>query len=73
MSPLAANPISVTALDINTSSTTPFTAVRVYVLPGMTSVGNETNMALWTQVATGSGTGAGQDLPTHVTLSNPFV
>ena len=25
----------------------------------MTSVGNETNMALWTQVATGSGTGAG--------------
>ena len=39
----------------------------------MTSVGNETNMALWTQVATGSGTGAGLDLPTHVTLSNPFL
>ena len=47
--------------------------MRVYVLPGMSSVGNETNMALWTQVATGSGTGAGQDLPTHVTLSNSFV
>ena len=43
------------------------------MLPGMTSVGNETNMALWTQVATGSGTGAGVDVPTHVTLSNPFV
>jgi len=38
----------------------------------MTSQGNETNMALWTQVATGSGTGAGVDLPTHVTLSNPI-
>ena len=30
-------------------------------------------MALWTQVATGSGTGAGLDMPTHVTLSNSFV
>jgi len=39
----------------------------------MTFAGNETNMALWTQVATGSGTGAGQDVPTHVTLSNSFV
>ena len=70
---VAANPITVTALDINTSATVAFSNVRVYVLPGMTSVGNETNMALWTQVATGSGTGAGQDVPTHVTLSNPFV
>ena len=44
------------------------------MLPGMTSVGNETNMACsWTQVATGSGTGAGLDVPTHVTLSNPFT
>ena len=44
------------------------------MLPGMTFAGNETNMALWTQVATGSGTGAGaQTMPTHVTLSNPFV
>src|SRR5207248_7745470 len=33
---------------------------------------HETNMALWTQVATGSGTGAGLNLPTHVTLSNPI-
>ena len=70
---VAANSITVTALDINTSATVAFSNVRVYVLPGMTSVGNETNMALWTQVATGSGTGAGVDMPTHVTLSNPFV
>ena len=50
-----------------------FSNFRIYVLAGMTSVGNETNMALWTQVATGSGTGAGLDLPTHVTLSNSFT
>ena len=43
------------------------------MLPGITSVGNETNMALWTQVATGSGTGAGTEKSDHVMLSNPFV
>ena len=43
------------------------------MLPGMSFAGNETNMALWTLVATGSGTGAGQDVPTHVTLSNSFT
>src|SRR4029077_16002575 len=69
---VGSSPISVTALDINTAETVPFTNFRVYVLPGLTSQGNETNMALWTQVATGSGTGAGVDLPTHVTLSNPI-
>ena len=69
---VAANPITVTSLDINTAETVAFSNVQVYVLPGMTSVGNETNMALWTLVATGSGTGAGVDLPTHVTLSNPI-
>src|SRR4029077_10719952 len=56
----------------NTAETVSFTNLRVYILPGMTSQGNETNMGLWTQVATGSGTGAGLDLPTHVTLSNPI-
>src|SRR6476469_2219355 len=70
---VAANPITVTALDINTAETVAFSNVRVYLLPGMTSVGHETNLALWTQVATGSGTGAGVDLPTHVTLSNSFT
>ncbi len=49
-----------------------FSNVTVWVLPGTTSVGNETNMGLWTQVATGSGTGAGVGLPTHVNLSNPI-
>jgi hypothetical protein len=69
---VASNPITVTSLDINTAETVAFSNVQIYVLPGMTSQGNETNMALWTQVATGSGTGAGVDLPTHVTLSNPI-
>ena len=69
---VAANPITVTSLDINTAETVAFSNVQVYVLPGMTSVGHETDMALWTLVATGSGTGAGVDLPTHVTLSNPI-
>ena len=69
---VASSAISVTALDINTEETVSFSDFRVYVLPGMTSQGNETNMALWTQVATGSGTGAGLDQPTHVTLSNPI-
>lgn len=70
---IASSPISVTSLDLNTSSTSPFSDMRVYLLPGMTSQGHETNMSLWTQVATGSGTGAGLNNPTHVTLSNPFL
>jgi hypothetical protein len=69
---VASNPISVTALDINTAETVSFSNFQVWVLPGMTFQGHETNMALWTQVATGSGTGAGVDMPTHVTLSNSF-
>jgi hypothetical protein len=69
---VASSPISVTALDINTAETVSFSNFRVYVLPGMTFQGHETNMALWTQVATGSGTGVGVDMPTHVTLSNPI-
>src|SRR6266496_2031385 len=69
---VASSAISVTALDINTAETVSFSNFRVYVLPGMTFSGHETNMALWTQVATGSGTGVGVDMPTHVTLSNPI-
>ncbi len=65
--------LSITSFDINTASTASFTNFQVWILAGMTSVGHETNQALWTEVATGSGTGAGIDLPTHVTLSNSFV
>jgi hypothetical protein len=69
---VASNPLLITSLDLNTSSTSPFSNLQVWILPGMTSQGHETNMALWTEVATGSGTGAGTNNPTHVTLSNPF-
>jgi len=70
---VASNPLLITAFDLNTASTSPFSNMQVWLLAGMTSQGNETNMALWTQVATGSGTGAGTNNPTHVTLSNPFA
>src|SRR5258708_32829789 len=43
---VASSPITITALDINTAETVPFTNFRVYVLPGMTFAGNVTNMAL---------------------------
>ncbi len=69
---IGANPLSITSFDLNTSSTSAFSNVQVWVLTGMTSQGNETS-ALWSMVATGSGTGAGLDLPTHVTLSNSFI
>jgi PEP-CTERM motif len=64
--------LSITGFDINTVSTLSFSNFQVWLLAGMTSQGNETN-AGWVQVATGSGTGAGLDLPTSVTLSNPFT
>lgn len=69
---VASSALSITAFDLNTASTSPFSNLQVWILAGMSSQGNETNMALWTEVATGSGTGAGTDNPTHVTLSNPF-
>lgn len=70
---VASSALSITAFDLNTASTSPFSNLQIWLLPGMTSQGHETNMALWTEVATGSGTGAGTNNPTHVTLSNPFA
>ncbi|TXD72198.1 HYR domain-containing protein, partial [Aequorivita antarctica] len=62
--------IQVTELDINSTSTTAFD-LDLYVLTG-TYVGNETNAAAWGAVAaTGSGTGAGTDLPSNVVLDAP--
>ncbi|TXD73067.1 HYR domain-containing protein, partial [Aequorivita antarctica] len=62
--------IEVTELDINSTSTTAFD-LDLYVLTG-TYVGNETNAAAWGAVAaTGSGTGAGTDLPSNVVLDAP--
>ncbi|WP_111845277.1 proprotein convertase P-domain-containing protein, partial [Aequorivita antarctica] len=64
--------IQVTELDINSTSTTAFD-LDLYVLTG-TYVGNETNAAAWGAVAaTGSGTGAGTDLPSNVVLDAPVM
>ena len=64
--------IEVTELDINTTSTAAFD-LDLYVLTG-TYVGNETNAAAWGAVAaSGSGTGAGTDLPSNVVLDAPVV
>ena len=64
--------IQVTELDINSTSTAAFD-LDLYVRTG-TYVGNETNAAAWGAVAaTGSGTGAGTDLPSNVVLDAPVV
>lgn len=65
------NALSITGFDINTESTTAFTNFQVWTFAG-TSQGNETS-AGWVEVATGSGTGAGVDNPTPVSLSNSFT
>ena len=39
----------------------------------MSSVGHETNMALWTKWQPAAEPGPGPGIPTHVTLSNSFV
>jgi hypothetical protein len=57
-------------LDLNTSAGGAFT-LTVYRTDGGYS-GNEMNSGLWTMVATGTGTGAGLNNPSAVTLSNPF-
>jgi subtilisin-like proprotein convertase family protein len=58
--------INVTDLDLNTADAGAFT-VQVYSLVG-TYVGNEGNAGAWTLSATGSGTGAGLDVPSNAVL-----
>jgi subtilisin-like proprotein convertase family protein len=64
------NDIDITAFDVNTPDPGAFT-LDVYTLVG-TSVGNETNMGLWTLSGTGSGTGAGGGNPSTATLAASF-
>src|SRR5690606_37618215 len=55
--------IWVESIDVNTSVTSAI-SMDVYLTPlGSTHVGNETNPALWTKVATAACTGAGTDNP----------
>jgi hypothetical protein len=69
---IAGADITVTGLDTNTKETDLFTGLKIYTRVG-TAFGNEGSVSGWSLVATGSGTGAGEDNPTAVTLSNPFV
>ncbi len=69
---IGANALSITGFDINTASTMSFTNFQVWILVGMTAQGNETSGS-WMQVATGSGTGAGLNNPTMVSLSSMFT
>lgn len=69
---IGSNSLSINSFDINTDAGS-FSNLQIWVLAGMTSQGNEGNQGLWTMVATGSGTGAGIDSPTAVTLSNSFT
>lgn len=65
------NNLSITGFDINTSGVSSFNDFQVWLLTGTTSQGNEDSLS-WIQVATGSGTGAGLNNATTVTLSNSF-
>jgi hypothetical protein len=62
--------LTITGLDVNTSWVTPF-SLSIYTTPG-TAFGKESDPSLWTLVASGSGTGAGDDHPSAVTLASPF-
>lgn len=62
--------ISITALDVNSMESGSIT-MDVYSLFG-TSVGNETNIAVWGSPTTGSGVGAGTNSPSNIVLNAPI-
>jgi len=66
------NDIDITDLDVNTSGTSAIN-LEMYTLVG-TSVGNQLDAAAWgAPTTTGTGTGAGQDLPSNITLASPVT
>lgn len=68
---VGANPLSITAMDTNTNDLVAF-SWSVYTFNG-SYVGNTGSNAGWTLVATGNGTGMGQNIPSPITLSNSFT
>ena len=66
-------PILVTGFDTNTSSLDPFEMVIYRTAPGVSAFGNETNPDAWVVVAVGTGTGAGFNQPSAVTLADAFT
>ncbi|MEX2244600.1 MAG: PEP-CTERM sorting domain-containing protein [Fimbriimonadaceae bacterium] len=69
---VAGTALTVTGFDVNTTAAagTVF-GFEVYTTPN-THVGNELNSAVWALQATGSGTSAGLNLPTAISMSNSF-
>ena len=69
----AVSDVDICGFDINTAELTA-AGLEVWTTPG-TYVGNEANIAVWTQVAVddGTGMGMGNDIPTPITLLNPFT
>src|SRR5690606_30472517 len=66
------NDIEITDLDVNTDATTAIN-LQLYTLVG-TYVGNETNAGAWgAPVTTGTGTGAGTNVPSNVVLAAPVT
>jgi|TARA_R110002153_G_scaffold79322_1_gene202503 hypothetical protein len=63
--------LSITGFDLNTNEQDAFSDFQVWLLNGTTSQANQTSSS-WLQAATGSGTGAGLNNVTMVTLSNNF-
>jgi predicted outer membrane repeat protein len=57
--------ISITSLDVNSAETGPM-VLSVYTLVG-TAFGNEPNAGAWGSPTTGSGVGAGLNLPSNIT------
>jgi hypothetical protein len=62
------HPIHIYAFDINTAEAGAFT-LSAYIRQG-SYVGNESNISAWGTPKTGTGTGAGLNIPSHVTLSS---
>ncbi len=70
---VGANPIEIVSFEVNSVNTRGTNiAFEAWTHPGG-HAGFESSPAGWTQVATGSGTTAGRDLPSAVTLNAPFV
>jgi hypothetical protein len=67
---VAAQGLTITSFDINSSTVAPF-GFQVW-LHNTTYVGNSTSSTGWTMVATGSGTGLGTDQHTPITMDNTF-
>lgn len=70
---VGALPLEITGFEVNSfTGAGANIAFEVYTRAG-THIGSEGNPAGWTQVATGSGTTAGANIPSAVTLNNTFV